>query len=67
MNDKLARTVDGLLDHEDAEGKPAYVAIGEHLVSLALGGDVQAIRLVFEIMASFDPVVDSAWDSQEDD
>jgi hypothetical protein len=66
LNDKLARTVDGLLDHVDATGKPAYQAISEHLVALALEGDVGAIRLVFEIMAAFDPVADSAWDQDDE-
>ena len=67
MNDKLARTVDDLLDREDAEGKPAYQAISEALVALALDGDVGAIRLVFEIMGSYDPVTDAAWDREGDD
>jgi hypothetical protein len=57
-----------LIDREDATtGKRVYDVIAEQLVVRAIDGDVEAARLIFEMLAAYDPVIDSAWESQDSD
>lgn len=68
MNNRLIQAVYDLIDREDATtGKRVYDVIAEQLVVRAIDGDVEAARLIFEMLAAYDPVIDSAWESQDSD